>query len=145
MMRHEVLAIHYSAPKPPPVGESPLTQGKSLPTTPTLEPVEEDIVFTKPSGKKRLSVREMVCIVEFHLNCKYCIYDCVCVQGRKDVGGSEGPPAKKRKKSGDKRNVSEEEEELTPFQYEGTDYTQYTQQGDVAARTYVYIANFESP
>lgn len=61
MNRHEVLAIHYSsAPKPPPVGESPVAEGKSLVATQSINPIEEEIEFVKPTGKKKRSVRELV-------------------------------------------------------------------------------------
>ncbi len=62
------------------------------------------------------------------------------VQGREDVesggmesggveamGGDESPPPKKKKKSTGKREAPEGE--LTPFQYEGSDYTKFAKQG----------------
>ncbi len=62
MTRHQVFAMHRSAPEPPlppPVGEFPLNT-QSLVATPIKTPGAEEEKVKKPKGKKKLSVREMV-------------------------------------------------------------------------------------
>ena len=70
-----------------------------------------------------------------------CVQVLDCVQGREDVedvesggmeavGGDESPPPKKKKKTTGKREAPEGE--LTPFQYEGSDYTKFAKQGTLS-------------